>query len=170
MGVEIEVRKGSIIDVDADAVVNAANSLGYMGGGVAGYLKRVCGDEVEKEAIEKAPIPVGEAITTSAGKLKDKLKGIIHAPTMERPAMRIGVENVIKAVEGALKEAERMGFEVIAMPGMGTGVGGVSKKDAAEAMIKTIKNFQAKKLKKVILVDIDEEIVEEFKKALEKNL
>ena len=164
--IEIEVVKGSITEVPADAVVNAANSLGYMGGGVAGYLKRVCGDEVEKEAIEKAPIPVGEAVTTTAGKLKDRFKGIIHAPTMEKPAMHIGVENVKKAVEGALREAERMGFEVIAMPGMGTGVGGVSKKDAAKTMVETIKKFPAKKVKKVILVDIDDEMVEEFKKAL----
>mgnify|MGYP001772934621 CR=1 FL=1 len=167
--IEIEVRKGSIIEVPADAVVNAANSLGYMGGGVAGFLKRVCGDEVEKEAIEKAPIPVGKAITTSAGKLKDKFKGIIHAPTMERPAMRIDVQNVIKATQGALEEADKMGFKVIAIPGMGTGVGGVSKKDAARAMVKTIKNFKPKNLAKVILVDIDDEMVEEFRKALEEK-
>ena len=165
--VEIEVRRGSIVECEADAVVNAANSLGYMGGGVAGFLKRTCGDEVEKEAIEKEPIPVGKAVTTSAGKLRDKFKGIINAPTMERPAMRIGVENVKKATQAALEEAENMGFEVIAMPGMGTGVGGVSKKDAAEAMVETILSFKAKKLKKVILVDIDDEMVSEFKKALE---
>jgi O-acetyl-ADP-ribose deacetylase (regulator of RNase III) len=81
--------------------------------------------------------------------------------------MRIGVENVKKATQAALEEAENMGFEVIAMPGMGTGVGGVSKKDAAEAMLETILKFKAKKLKKVILIDIDDEMVTEFKKALE---
>jgi len=34
-------------------------------------------------------------------------------------------------------------------------------------MVETIINFEAKKLKKVILIDIDDEMVSEFKKALE---
>ena len=38
---KIEVKKGSILSVDVDAIVNAANSLGYMGGGVAGVIKRI---------------------------------------------------------------------------------------------------------------------------------
>lgn len=166
--IEIEVVKGSILDVEADAIVNAANSLGYMGGGVAGFLKRMCGDEVEKEAIEKAPIEVGKAVITSAGRFRHKFKGIIHAPTMERPAMTIPPQNVYKATKGALEEADKMGFTTIAMPGMGTGVGGVDKQTAAELMIKAIKEFNPKNLKKVILVDINEDMVEAFKKALEK--
>lgn len=164
---EIEIKQGSIIDVEADAIVNAANSLGYMGGGVAGFLKRVCGSEVENEAIEKSPIPVGKAVSTSAGKLKDKFKAIIHAPTMERPAMRIPPENVFKATLGALEEADKNGFQKIAIPGMGTGVGGVEKKVAAELMLKAILEFKPKNLKKVILIDIDPEMVKEFQKALE---
>ncbi len=163
---DIQVIHGSIIEVDADAIVNAANSLGYMGGGVAGYLKRVCGEDVEKEAMGKAPIPVGKAVVTSAGKLKEKFKGIIHAPTMERPAMQIGCENVKKATKAALELADQLGLKSVAIPGMGTGVGGVSKKDAAETMIETIKKFKPKNLKKVILVDIDEQMVKEFENAL----
>ncbi len=166
---EIEIKQGSIIDVEADVLVNAANSLGYMGGGVAGFLKRVCGNEVENEAIEKAPIPVGKAVLTSAGKLKDKFKGIIHAPTMERPAMSIPPENVFKATSGALEEADKNGFKKIAIPGLGTGVGGVDKKTAAELMIKAILEFKPKNLKKVILVDIDPEMVKEFQIALSQK-
>lgn len=167
--IEIEVINGSITEVSADAIVNAANSIGYMGGGVAGYLKRVCGDIVEQEAISKAPIPVGKAICTTAGKLRDKFKGIIHAPTMEKPGMKIPPENVGKATYAALEEADSLGFKTIAMPGMGTGVGGVSKKEAAEIMVKTIMSFTPKNLRKVILVDVDKEMVEEFTKAISKE-
>lgn len=166
--IEIEIKKGSIIEVEAEAIVNAANSYGYMGGGVAGFLKRTCGDEVEKEAIEKAPIPVGKSIITSAGKLKHKFKGIIHAPTMERPGMSIPAENVFKATYGALEEADKNGIKSIAIPGMGTGVGGVDKKTAAELIIKAISEFKPKNIKKVILVDIDEEMVRSFEETLSK--
>ncbi len=162
---KIEVLKGSILEVDADAIVNPANSRGLMGGGVAGVIKRFGGEEIEKEATEKAPIPIGSAVLTTAGKLK--FKGIIHSPTMEEPAMATTEEKVRKAVRAALELAEKECFKVIAFPGMGTGVGRLPKDVAARAMMEEIKNFKGKCLEKVILVDIDEEMVKEWKKLLE---
>ena len=97
---EITVVHGSILEVDAQAIVNAANSLGIMGGGVAGVIKRAAGAEVEEEAWKLAPIPVGSAALTSGG--KTKFTGIIHAPTMPRPAMKIDPQNVAKATKAAL--------------------------------------------------------------------
>ncbi|RLE47642.1 MAG: macro domain-containing protein, partial [Candidatus Methanomethylicota archaeon] len=85
-------------------------------GGVAGAIKRVGGVEIELEARKHAPIPVGEAIFTGAGKLKAKY--VIHAPTMERPAMKIGIENVRLAMRAALKCAESLGLRSIAFPGL----------------------------------------------------
>jgi len=161
---EIEIVSGSILEVNADAIVNAANSQGWMGGGVAGAIKRAAGREVESEAVAKAPIPVGEAIMTSAG--KTRFKGIIHAPTMERPAMRVTAENVARATLAALRLAEEEGFDRIAIPGMGTGVGGVDREKAAQVMIDTLKGFAASRLKKVILVDIEEEMVRAWQELI----
>jgi O-acetyl-ADP-ribose deacetylase (regulator of RNase III) len=120
---QIVIQQGSILEAAGDAIVNAANSQGWMGGGVAGAIKRVAGREVEEEAVARGPTPVGEAILTSGG--KTRFRGIIHAPTMERPAMRIAVEKVEMATKAALRLAEAEGFATIALPGMGTGVGGV---------------------------------------------
>jgi len=39
--------------------VNAANSHGIMGGGVAGVIKRAAGQDVEDQARAQAPIAVG---------------------------------------------------------------------------------------------------------------
>lgn len=161
---QIEVIKGSILEVDADVIVNPANSLGLMGGGVAGVIKRFGGEEIEKEALQKAPIPVGSAVLTTAGKLK--FKGVVHAPTMEKPAMESSEEKVRKAVRASLELADSLGFETLAMPGMGTGVGGLPKELSAKAMLEEIKNFKPKSLKKVILVDIDPEIVQAWQKNL----
>ena len=63
---EIVAQLGDITKVKADAIVNAANSRGEMGGGVSGALRQAGGPEIEKEAMGKAPIPVGEAIFTTA--------------------------------------------------------------------------------------------------------
>ncbi|WP_333784060.1 ADP-ribose-binding protein [Thermocrinis sp.] len=160
----IQVIKGSLLEVDADVIVNPANSLGLMGGGVAGVIKRFGGKEIEEEAVRKAPIEVGNAILTSAGSLK--FKGVIHAPTMEEPAMATTEEKVRKAVRAALKLADELGFESLAMPGMGTGVGRLPKDISARAMIEEIKAFSAKNLKKVILVDLDEKMVKAWRENL----
>ena len=163
---EIEVRKGSLLEVEADAIVNPANSRGIMGGGVAGVIRRLGGEEIEREAVSKAPVPVGEAVLTTAGRLP--FKGVIHAPTMEEPAMRTTEEKVRKATRAALKVADENRFRSVAFPGMGTGVGRVPKNVAARAMIEEIRGFKPKCLEKVILVDLDEEMVEEWKKALKE--
>jgi O-acetyl-ADP-ribose deacetylase (regulator of RNase III) len=150
----VQVITGSILDVDADVIVNAANSLGIMGGGVAGVIKRAAGRQVEDEARRQAPIAVGTAVLTSGG--TTKFKSIIHAPTMPRPAMRIPSANVALATRAALALADQHEFQSIALPGMGTGVGGVSHGDAAATMVREIRSYSPRSLKSVILVDVDE--------------
>lgn len=161
----VRIIKGSILDVKADAIVNAANSLGYMGGGVAGVIKRAGGKEIEDEAVRKGPTPVGKAVLTTAGKLP--FKGVIHAPTMEKPAMPSSPEKIKKATIAALELAEKEKFKSIAIPGMGTGVGGVSHLDSAKAMIRAVETktwgFE------IILVDIDERMIEAWEKAVKEN-
>ena len=161
---EVTVLKGSILEVEAQLIVNAANSLGFMGGGVAGVIKRAAGVEVEEEARRQAPIPVGKAVVTSGG--KTKFTGIIHAPTMTQPAMRIPAENVALATRAAMALADEKGFTSLALPGMGTGVGGVAHADAAGKMIAEIKSFQPKSLQTVILVDVDAVMVEAWNTRL----
>jgi O-acetyl-ADP-ribose deacetylase (regulator of RNase III) len=161
---EIEVRKGSLLEVEADAIVNPANSHGLMGGGVAGVIKRAAGSEVEKEAISQAPIPVGKAATSSGG--KTKFQAILHAPTMTNPAERIPVKNVSLATRAALTLADQKKYHTIAIPGMGTGVGAVEPAAAAQAMLNEIRSFKPSSLKKIILIDVNDEMISAWRKAL----
>ncbi|MGH7260676.1 MAG: macro domain-containing protein [Nitrospiraceae bacterium] len=162
--IEVKVVHGSILDAEAQVIVNAANSLGLMGGGVAGVIKRAAGAEVEREAVKDAPIRVGKAVLTSGG--KTKFRGIIHAPTMPEPGMRIPAENVAFAIKAALELADEKGFESIAISGMGTGVGGVAHADAAAKMIREIQAFSPRTLKSVVLVDVDPEMVAAWRDCL----
>ena len=68
----IAILKGDITEVKADAIVNAANNRLWMGSGVAGAIKSKGGYEIENEAISLGPIPIGEAVVTSAGRLSSK--------------------------------------------------------------------------------------------------
>ena len=163
---EITCRQGSLLDVEAQAIVNAANSHGLMGGGVAGIIRRAAGSQVEDEARRQAPIPVGHAVLTSGG--RTRFAGIIHAPTMPEPAMRIPVQNVRLATRAALRLADEHGFVSLAIPGMGTGVGRVAPEEAAEGMVEEIRQFQPQSLQSVILVDIDPVMVRAWQAALSR--
>ena len=63
--VKIEVHRGDITQLALDALVNAANNQLWMGGGVAGAIKRAGGNEIEAEAVKKGPIPVRKVGTPS---------------------------------------------------------------------------------------------------------
>jgi O-acetyl-ADP-ribose deacetylase (regulator of RNase III) len=164
--IQIRVVQGSILDTDVQAIVNAANSLGIMGGGVAGVIRRAAGLEVDEEARRQAPIPVGSAVVTSGG--QTRYQAIIHAPTMPEPAMRIDPENVALATRAALALADARGFASVAIPGMGTGVGGVAHADAAAMMIKEIRAFVPRALRTVVLVDVDPAMVQAWRDRLER--
>ncbi|WP_447978512.1 macro domain-containing protein [Candidatus Nitrospira bockiana] len=162
--IEIRIVPGSLLEVEADAVVNAANSLGIMGGGVAGALKRAAGEAVEEEARRHAPIPVGTAVATSGG--ATRFRAIIHAPTMPSPGMRIPADNVGRATSAALAAAERGGFASVAFPGLGTGVGGVAPAEAARRMIDAIDSFEGRTVRLVTLIDLDPDMVRAWSEAL----
>jgi len=165
-GVRIVVLTGDIAEQEVDAIVNPANSMLVMGGGVAGAIRRVGGKEIEDEAVKRAPVQVGEAVVTGAGRLKAKY--VIHAPTMERPAMRIGKRNVGLSVRGALKCAEGLKIRSMAFPGMGTGVGGLSLEEAAGAMVNKVKEHIDKgtTLKQIVLMGFREDLTRAFERAV----
>ncbi len=164
-GVKVVVKRGDITEESVDAIVNPANSLLIMGGGVAGAIARKGGREIEEEARRHAPVPVGKAVTTGAGRLPAKY--VIHAPTMERPAQRIGVDNVRKAARAALEEALRLGIESIAFPALGAGVGGVPVYDAIIAILEQVKILAKPPLKEVRLIAWSERDYQEFIRAVE---
>jgi O-acetyl-ADP-ribose deacetylase len=164
---KIEIRLGSIATIRVDAVVTPANSFGYMGGGVAMAIKQMGGQEIEDEAIFHAPIQVGAAVVTTAGALA--CKRVIHAPTMHEPAERTDPHKVACAVEAALELADKEGCRSVAMPGMGTGIGGLDKAEAAKAMIGAIKKMRFQNIEKIFLTDIDEEMVAALEKEIKKK-
>ena len=78
---------------------------------------------------------------------------------MKRPKMRTGVENIRLATQAALRFAKEMGFSSIAITGMGTGVGGVAHRKAAEIIEKIAKEFE-NSFETVFLVDRNKEMID----------
>jgi len=164
---KITVVTGDITKLEVDAIVNPANSRLVMGGGVAGVILRAGGNQIQQEALRKGPVPIGKAVSTTAGKLKAKY--VIHAPTMTRPAMSTNKENVKQATKGALECAKRLGIKCMAFPGLGTGVGGLNLQEAAKAMVEEIKKCieTGTTIKQIILVGFDADLTQAFKEAVD---
>lgn len=148
---KISIRQGDITDVEADAIVNAANSSLCMGAGVAGAIKRKGGESIEEEAIGKGPIPVGEAVATGAGNLPAKY--VIHAAVMG-PDLQTDAQKIKQATLNSFKRADELGVHSIAFPALGTGVGGFPLQQAAKVMFRAIAEHLSQKtpLQEVMII------------------
>jgi len=127
----LHIALGDICDRQVDAVVNAANNHLWMGGGVAGAIKRRGGAEIEREAVAKGPVAIGESIVTGAGKLAARY--VIHAAVMGRD-LATNADYIRRATLSALARANELDLASIAFPALGTGVGGFPLGDCARIM------------------------------------
>ncbi len=154
---QVHVAQADITNLPVDAIVNPANSKGIMGGGVAAAIRRHGGEEIQTEAMSRAPIAVGAALVTGAGSLPAKF--VIHAPTMEEPALMRLIGSVAIA-------AHANKYQVLAIPGLGTGIGGVAVEEAARAIVEEIRAHRKPFPETIYLVDTSADMVAAFEEAL----
>ena len=133
----IELWNGDICDLEVDAIVNPANLSMWMATGVGGALKRAGGDAIEFAAVRQAPVPLGEAIVTTGGKLA--ARAIIHAVSLDRERRTSG-PIIEAAVRSAMARAREIGATSIAFPALGTGVGGFPLDEAARITVDTVRD------------------------------
>jgi O-acetyl-ADP-ribose deacetylase (regulator of RNase III) len=166
MAVEFNVGKavlqltvGDITDVEANAIVNAANSSLLGGGGVDGAIHRKGGPKILEECKQIRAnqwpdgLPTGRAVITSGGNLK--AKHVIHTVgPVWFGGFHVEAELLKQAYRNSLKLAVANGLKTIAFPSISTGAYGYPTEEASRVAIKTIKAFleDQDKLEKVIMV------------------
>jgi O-acetyl-ADP-ribose deacetylase (regulator of RNase III) len=121
--VRISLIQADIVDLDVDAIVNAANSSLQGGGGVDGAIHRAAGPDLAIEASRHAPCPTGEARITGGHRLR--ARHIIHTVG---PIWRGGAsgeaELLAACYRSCLELAAAHGLERVAFPAISTGVYG----------------------------------------------
>ncbi len=133
---QLALWNGDICDLEVDAIVNPANVTLWMSTGVAGAIKRRGGDAIEIAAVRQAPIPLGAAIVTDAGSLA--ARWVIHAVSLDQQR-RTSAEIIEHAVRSAMTRARELGVETLAIPALGTGVGGFPLDEAARITVATVR-------------------------------
>jgi len=132
----LEIADGDIAAEPLDAVVNAANSVFWMGSGVAGALKARGGQQIEADAMAQGPVEPGGCVITPGGRLP--ARHVIHAAVMDQD-LRTSATLIDRATRGALEIAEAHQLGSIAFPALGTGVGGFPLDECARIMIDAIR-------------------------------
>ncbi|OLF10408.1 macro domain-containing protein [Actinophytocola xanthii] len=147
---DVEVHRGSVLEVGAQAVVSPANSFGLMRGGIDAVYARTF-PAIEQQvrsavlAYHGGELPVGQALIVPTGVAAPAW--LISAPTMREPGERLPPDTVhpylaARAVfhlwrAGRLEDERpvRQVVHTIALPGLGTGVGGVPPQNCARQVM-----------------------------------
>ena len=161
---KLEVIDGDITALAVDAIANAANDQLWMGAGVAGAIKRAGGEEIEREAVAKAPIPLGDAVATGAGRLQ--AKHVIHGAVMGQD-LQTSADLVAKATRRCLELADELGAKSLALPAFGTGVGRLSLDECARIMVSEARRFQPRALARVVFAVFGREASAAFEAAIQ---
>ena len=161
---KIVIQQGDLTDMDADAIVNAANNDLQLGAGVAGAIRRKGGEEIQRECDDIGSIPVGYAAITGGGKLK--ARHVIHAASMQLGG-RTTAANLRNSVAHSLRIAAERGLKTIAFPAVGTGIAGFPIEECASIILEeAARHLKGEtSLEKVYFVLFDEKACEVFKRA-----
>ena len=154
------ILRNDITRMDTDAIVNAANSGLWAGGGVCGAIFAAAGhEELERACRAIGHCDVGSAVITPGFGLKAKY--VIHA---EGPIWQGGEQNEPALLKScycsALALAKKKRCRSIAFPLISSGIYGYPKADALRIAVEAISAFLLEHEMEVYLVIFDKSAVQ----------
>jgi len=140
----LKIVQGDITKADTEAIVNAANPSLMGGGGVDGAIHRAGGPQILEECkairARQGPLPTGQAVITTGGKLKARY--VIHTVG---PVWYGGSHNEDKllgdAYRNSLALAVEKGIRSVSFPSISTGAYGFPVERAARIALRTVVDF-----------------------------
>jgi len=169
MATRIELHRGDITSFEADAIVNAANSSLFGGGGVDGAIHRVGGPVILKETqlIREVKLtdglPEGQAISTNAGNLP--AKWVIHTVGPVYSATEDRSETLTSCYLESMELANNLSALTVAFPAIGAGAFGWPMADAARIAVDAIRSVETR-VEVVTFVLYSDEAMGAFSDAL----
>ena len=167
-GVTLALIRGNIVEVQADAIVNAANSGLRGGGGVDGAIHRAGGPSILEECRKIGGCPTGKAVVTTAGNLPATY--VFHAVGPIYSGSLDDERLLASAYQSCLNLAEQHQVKSIAFPSLSTGIYGYPLELAAPIALRTIIEHIKKptSLQQVMVVLFGERAYKMHEQALEE--
>lgn len=164
----IQIIEGDITKIDADAIVNAANTSLLGGGGVDGAIHRAAGPELLAECRTLNGCRTGQAKMTKGYRLPAKF--VIHTPGPIWQGGGHGEQELLASCyRNCLTLAEQAGCRHVAFPSISTGVYRFPLEQAAQIAIHEIRNFlQTHALPEVVtMVCFTHDVTQAYRAALQ---
>ena len=140
MGAEIGILRGDITKVDAEAIVNAANTTLLGGSGVDGAIHRAAGPELVAECRTLGGCEPGQAKITRGYRLPARF--VIHTVG---PVWRGGKQDEARTLANCYRNSLQLAVEneikTIAFPAISCGAYGYPIQSAAQIALKTTHVF-----------------------------
>lgn len=166
----IELHHGSIIDLNIDVIVNAANTGLLGGGGVDGAIHRAAGPGLLEECRALGGCATGDAKITKGYNLKAKF--VIHAVG---PVWHGGdhdeAELLASCYRRSLELAHEYMLKSIAFPAISTGAYGYPLEAAARVAIDSVRNWLIGNttLERVVFVCFDGQTISTYERLLRES-
>ena len=121
----IEYKRGDILAEDAEALVNTVNTVGVMGGGIALQFKKAFPANFKAYAAtcKRGDVQPGRMFVFETGQLTNP-RYIINFPTKRHWRGKSRMEDIDAGLEALVKEVRDRGIRSIAIPPLGSGLGG----------------------------------------------
>ncbi len=122
----IEYSSGDILKGDAEALVNTVNCVGIMGRGIALQFKNAFPENFKayEAACQREEVQPGRMFVFETGQLTNP-RYIINFPTKRHWRGKSRIEDIEAGLEGAGGGDRRERIRSIAIPPLGSGLGGL---------------------------------------------
>ncbi|MGH3042565.1 MAG: macro domain-containing protein, partial [Gaiellaceae bacterium] len=123
-------------------------------------------EEIEREAVAKGPIEIGDAVATGAGSLA--ARHVIHGAVMGQD-LRTDADKIAQTTRRVLEVADEVGARSLALPAFGTGVGGFPLEECAAIMVAQARAYEPAGLERVVFAVYGDVAEQAFRAALSES-
>lgn len=140
----LTVKFGNILDTNVEIIVSSDDCYITMGGGVSRAILQAGGDIIMKDAQKMCPVPLGDVVVTTAGKM-ERQKYVYHCITIDKKrrlqmlARQVTEEDVLDyllqhTVDKCFQLMLAMDLTSIAFPAIGAGAAHIPIRKVIEQM------------------------------------
>lgn len=138
----LKLKRGNLLEEQAEALVNAVNCVGVMGKGIALQFKQTFPDNFKhyQKACNNEQVKPGHMFTVATGSLLNP-RYIINFPTKRRWRQKSKIEDIQTGLTALVNEVQDLGIQSIAIPPLGCGNGGLAWSDVELLIVEAFESL-----------------------------